>query len=215
MCNRADPRERTKTTSRHGDRRGQVTAFWDSFETINWLYLLFKCGIKTKTHFEWLLWHWSSLGQLDLDPTRPNGFVGCKVPTDLVKISVKDATHMFFYYRKLLTNYPFNAFNAVLYRYNAVYFHHNTHKRLPIARPWERCMGCLMWIWRLSAPSAPYCVWYHDKLYRINTTLDCIYPFSYTLIGLNNHQDLDLPSLFAARIIRLWYYNVTHTHILT
>ena len=58
----------------------------------------FKCGIKTKTHFEWLLWHWSSLGQLNLERTRPNGLVGCKVPTDLVKISVKEATHMGFHY---------------------------------------------------------------------------------------------------------------------
>ena len=71
MSNRADLRECTKTTRRHGDRRGQIADFWDSFETINWLYLLFKCGIKTKTHFEWLLWHWSSLGQLNLEPTRP------------------------------------------------------------------------------------------------------------------------------------------------
>ena len=84
--------------SRHGDRRGQIADFRDSFETINLLYLLFKCGIKTKTHFEWLLWHWSSLGQLNLEPTRPNGLVGCKVPTDLVKISVKEATHMGFHY---------------------------------------------------------------------------------------------------------------------
>ena len=43
-------------------------------------------------------WHWSSLGQLNLKPTRPNGLVGCKVPTDLVKISVKEAMHMGFYY---------------------------------------------------------------------------------------------------------------------
>ena len=28
-------------------------------------------------------------GELNLEPTRPNGLVGCKVPTDLVKISVK------------------------------------------------------------------------------------------------------------------------------
>ena len=98
VSNRADLRERTKTMSRHGDRRGQIADFRDSFETINWLYLLFKCGIKTKTHFEWLLWHWSSLGQLNLKPTRPNGLVGCKVPTDLVKISVKEATHMGFNY---------------------------------------------------------------------------------------------------------------------
>ena len=98
LSNRADLRERTKTISGHGDRRGQIADFWDSFETINWRYLLFKCGIKTKTHFEWLLWHWSSLGQLNLEPTRPNGLMGCKVPTDLVKISVKEATHMGFHY---------------------------------------------------------------------------------------------------------------------
>ena len=99
VSNRADLRERTKTMGRHGDRRGQIADFRDSFESINWLYLLFKCGIKTKTHFEWLLWHWSSLGQLNFEPTRPNGLVGCKVPTDLVKISVKEATHMGFYYK--------------------------------------------------------------------------------------------------------------------
>ena len=98
VSHRADLRERTKTMSRHGDRRGQIADFRDSFETINWLYLLFKCGIKTKTHFEWLFWHWSSLSQLNLEPTRPNGLVGCKVPTDLVKISVKEATHMGFHY---------------------------------------------------------------------------------------------------------------------
>ena len=99
VSNRTDLRERIKTMSRHDDRRGQMADFRDSFETNNWLYLLFKCGIKTKTPFEWLLWHWSSLGQLNLEPTRPNGLVGCKVPADLVKISVKEATHMGFHYR--------------------------------------------------------------------------------------------------------------------
>ena len=34
-----------------------------------------------------------------VEPTRPNSFVGCKVPTDLVKISVKEATHMGFHYK--------------------------------------------------------------------------------------------------------------------
>ena len=99
MADRADLRERTKTMHSHGDRRGQIAEFRDSFEIIKWLYLHSKCGIKTKTHFEWLLWHWSSLGQLNLEPTRSNGLVGCKVPTDLVEISVKEAMHMGFYYR--------------------------------------------------------------------------------------------------------------------
>ena len=102
--------ERAHQMSRHGSRRGQITDFRDSFETINWLYLLFKCGIKTKTYFEWLLWHWSSLSQLNLEPTRPNGLVGCKVPTDLVKISVKDATHMGFYYNITRTSKRLRTF---------------------------------------------------------------------------------------------------------
>ena len=75
---------------------------------------LVKSGIKTKTHFEWLLWHWSSLGQLNLEPTRPNGLVGCKVPIDLVKISVKEATHMGFHYM------PNNGLNL----YYPMIFHH-------------------------------------------------------------------------------------------
>ena len=96
------PERAHQTMSHHGDRLGQIADFRHSFETINGLYLLFKCGIKTKTHFEWLLWLWSSLGQLNLEPTRPNGLMGCKVPTDRGKISVKEATHMGFYYIKSL-----------------------------------------------------------------------------------------------------------------
>ena len=124
VSNRADLRERTKTMGRHGDRRGQIADFRDSFETINWLYLLFKCGIKTKTHFEWLLWHWSSLGQLNFEPTRPNGLVGCKVPTDLVKISVKEATHVGFYY-KLHWSY---VFLALTHRYIITKYQHRNGK---------------------------------------------------------------------------------------
>ena len=62
-----------------------------TFETV------FLCGIKQKT-FEWLLWQWSSLIQLNLEPTRLLGLVVCKVPTDLVKISGKEARHIGFYY---------------------------------------------------------------------------------------------------------------------
>ena len=75
VANRADLRERTKTMSSHGDRRGEIADFRDSFERIEWLYL-----------------------QLNLEPTRP----GCKVPTDLVKISVKKGMHTGFYYRTSL-----------------------------------------------------------------------------------------------------------------
>ena len=111
--NRADLREHTKTISRHGDRRGQIADFRDSFETINCLYLLFKCGIKTKTYFEWLLWHWASLGQLNLEPTRPNGLLGCKVPTDLVKISVKEATHIGFSLYNITKNVRLHSFSKL------------------------------------------------------------------------------------------------------
>ena len=57
------------------------------------------------------------LGQLHLEPTRPNGLVGCKVPTDLVKISVKEATHMAFviyiHYKAWdKITYPFLNFNG-------------------------------------------------------------------------------------------------------
>ena len=76
----------------------QIADFQDNFDRNNWFHLLFKCGIKTKTHLEWLLWHWSSLGHLNFEPTWLNGLVGCKVAADLVKICVKDATHMGFYH---------------------------------------------------------------------------------------------------------------------
>ena len=46
--NRADLRERTKTMHSHGDRRGKIADFGDSYEIIKWLYLHSKCGIKTK-----------------------------------------------------------------------------------------------------------------------------------------------------------------------
>ena len=49
--------DKTKTMSSRGDCQGRTADLRDSFERISWLYLLFKCGIKTKTHFEWLLWH--------------------------------------------------------------------------------------------------------------------------------------------------------------
>ena len=87
---------------------GRSPTFKTVLRDIKWLYLHSKCGIKTKTHFEWLLWHWScwsSLGQLNLEPTRPNGLVGCKVPTDRVKISVKEATHISLYYNLSLISH--------------------------------------------------------------------------------------------------------------
>ena len=102
VSNRADLRELSKTMSRRGDRRGQIADFWDSFETINWLYLLFKCGIKTKSHFQWLFdTDPHALGQLNLEPTRPNGLSRGLQSANWSRedLSVKEATHMGFYYK--------------------------------------------------------------------------------------------------------------------
>ena len=52
--------------------------------------------------FEWVLSHWSSLCQLNLEPTRPSVRVCCKAPTDLVMISVIEAMHTCFYYNNQL-----------------------------------------------------------------------------------------------------------------
>ena len=62
-------------------------------------HICFKSvGQKQKNHFEWVLWHWSSLCPLNLEPTRSNSLVGCKVSTNLLKISVKDPTRMGFFF---------------------------------------------------------------------------------------------------------------------
>ena len=45
----SDLRECTKTVRSWGVRWEQIANFLDSFERIEWLYLLFKCGIKTKS----------------------------------------------------------------------------------------------------------------------------------------------------------------------
>ena len=62
-------------------------------------YLLFKCGIKTKTHFDTMAClFWFSLVRFNLEPFQPNCLVGCKVPTDLLKISVKEIMQIGFYH---------------------------------------------------------------------------------------------------------------------
>ena len=73
--------ERAHQNSRHGERRGQIV----DFETvlrglIGCIYIL--SGIKTKTHFEWLLWHWPSLGQLNFEPTRPRALPSANWPRE-------------------------------------------------------------------------------------------------------------------------------------
>ena len=59
VSNCTDLTECTKTMRRHDDCKGQIADFRDSFEIIKWLHLHFKCEIKTKTHFDWVLWQWS------------------------------------------------------------------------------------------------------------------------------------------------------------
>ena len=66
--------------------------------------------------------------------------------------------------------------NTMQCRYNAVHFLPNPHNRHPIARPWGRGMGCLLWFWYLTLflPLLSYCCkQYHDKLGRVITALDC------------------------------------------
>ena len=153
--------------SRHGDRRGQIAAFRDSFETINWLYLLFECGIKTKTHFEWLLWHWSSLGQLNLEHTRPNGLVGCKVSTDLVKISVKEATHMDFYYiprYTCATVYWYHDIHVLRNTGTTIFMYHDVHVPLYIHVSWYTCTMIYMYH-DIHAPRHTYNTIYMYQIY--------------------------------------------------
>ena len=66
--------------------------------------------------------------------------------------------------------------DTVLCRYNAVNFHHSFHNRHPIAFPWGRGMGCLLWVWNLiyfPLLSWQCRIWYQDKLDRAITALDC------------------------------------------
>ena len=69
-----------KTLGCHGDRQGQIADFSIRFVMIKWLYVdenqnPFQMGV----HY-----------QLNLEPTWPNSLIGCKVPTDLMKIIVKN-----------------------------------------------------------------------------------------------------------------------------
>ena len=57
-------------------------------------------------------------------------------------------------------------------RYNAVNFLQNSHNGHPIARPWGRAMGCVLWVWSLIyvllLPSQRR-MSYRDELDRIVT----------------------------------------------
>ena len=65
---------------------------------LNGCMCFLSVGWKQNPYFEWVLWHRSSLCQMSLEHTWPNGLVGCRVPTDIVKIGVKEAMHIGFYY---------------------------------------------------------------------------------------------------------------------
>ena len=71
---------------------GQIAVLRDSFERMEWLYLLFSVWDKNKKkHLDWVLSRWSPIYPLNLELTRPNSLVDCKMATDLMKINVKDA----------------------------------------------------------------------------------------------------------------------------
>ena len=65
---------------------------------------------------------------------------------------------------------------TVWWRYNAVDFLQNHHKRHPIARPLGRDMGFLLWVQtyiHIPPQSPQWCVQYHIILDRVITALDC------------------------------------------
>ena len=62
-------------------------------------------------------------------------------------------------------------------RYNRVNFLHNPHNRHPIARPWGRGVGCLLWGVSLMhvLPLSSQCrTWYHGKSDHVIMPIDCI-----------------------------------------
>ena len=65
--------------------------FWEDWVTV----FAFYVWDKNKNPF-WMFFFYISLCLLNLEPTRPNGLMGCKVSTDLVKISFTVAMHMVF-----------------------------------------------------------------------------------------------------------------------
>ena len=90
--------------------------------------------------------------------------------------------------------------STVWCRYNAVNFLQNHHNRHPIAGPWGRGMGCLLWLWNLICVlllPLQYPMWYRDKLDRVITALHCsIIMIMYKLLrrllthcGLVMHND--------------------------
>ena len=96
---RAELRERTLTISCNGDRWWQIVDFRGHVGWIKPLYLIFKCGTKTKLHFGRILGHLPSHRQLNLKPNRPEDLVGCKVPIDFVKTSVNEPMQIGFIYK--------------------------------------------------------------------------------------------------------------------
>ena len=50
-------------------------------------------SVRQKKKYLIVFLHWSSLIQVNLKPTRPNSLMGCKAPTDLVIISVKEPSY--------------------------------------------------------------------------------------------------------------------------
>ena len=88
--------------------------------------------------------------------------------------------HDFKFVKACLTNleaisWTFDSWHTVWCRYDAVNFLQNSHNRHPIARPWGRGMGCLLWVWSLIyvllLPLQCH-IQYRDKFDRVITALD-------------------------------------------
>ena len=63
----------------------------------------------------WVPWQWSSLCQLNLESTRAYGLVGCKVPTDNVKISIKVSMLMNFFIYNYTRLYILESITCYVY----------------------------------------------------------------------------------------------------
>ena len=118
---------------------------------------------------------------------------GCLLSHDLLLGNDTWSSHASQPYKIPAWDHTLSSGNVILStvrcRYNAVNFLlPNPHNRHPIARPWGRAMGCLLWFWSLIyVLLLPLqCRWqYRDKLGGFITALDC---FAFCCPALCKHH---------------------------
>ena len=124
--------------------------------------------------------------------------------------------HLFLKLTKMMSVFR----TTVRYRYNAVNFLSNPNKRHPIARPWGRVMGCLLWFWSLIYVLllSSQCRWkYCDKLDRVITALDCTRIISASRFQIYSSERKKLESLKSwwkiwKDIVIFWWICVKQTY---